>query len=74
MKLDIFECQPGIFCRPTGASCYADPYIYHGPTADGLHCFTQGTKRELFAKRKAAPAGWHLKRGAFTYEFCRSVA
>lgn len=73
MKLDIFECQPGLFCRPTGATCHDEPYIYEGPTADGLHCFSQGGKRELFAKRKAGPAGWHLKRGAFTYEFCRSV-
>lgn len=74
MQLSIFECQPGLFCRPTGAACYDAPYTYAGfDRGSGLHKFTQGGKLELFAKRKGGYAGWHLKRGAYCYEFVRSA-
>ena len=74
MTLSIFECQPGMFCRPTGAACYDEPYQYAGfDKASGLHRFKQGNKVELFAKRRASMAGWHLKRGHFNYEFCRAA-
>lgn len=42
----------------------------------GLHLFDDGTgKLELFAKHKPGrgDAGWHLKRGAYVYEFCTSL-
>ncbi len=67
MKLPIFECQPGLFCG------HADDYQYIKPQ-DGLHLFrTREGKLELFAKRKSSVAGWHLKRGSYVYEFCRSL-
>jgi hypothetical protein len=55
----------------------ASDYRYLHPMRDGsgLHAFTlAGTGHvELFAKRKAPPSGWHLIRGAYTYEFVASA-
>lgn len=67
-KMAIFERQPGVFDRPT------DEYTYRGfDAASGLHVFvTNDGKRELFARRKDSMAGWHLRRGAYNFEFCRS--
>jgi len=40
----------------------------------GLYLFeTREGKKELFAKRKESMCGWHLMRGAFNYEFVRSI-
>ena len=47
-------------------------YRYVGETG-GLHEFTDGEKRELFARRSSAPASWHLRHGAYFYEFVRSI-
>jgi hypothetical protein len=67
--LPIWECQPGVFRRPTEE---LDGYQYVKPR-DGLHEFvTRDGKRELFAKHKSV-AGWHLKRGQWCYEFCRRI-
>ena len=46
-------------------------YKYAGKHPSGLHIFTDGDKRELFAKRRSV-AGWHLIRGNWAFEFCRS--
>jgi hypothetical protein len=69
-KLSIFECQPGKFCRPTEEE---EGYQFIG-MRDGLWLFeTRQGKQELFGRCKSY-AGWHLKRGQWCYEFCRSVA
>lgn len=47
-------------------------YRYVGEV-DGLHEFIDGDKRELFVRRSSAPHGWHLRHGAYFYEFVRSV-
>ena len=74
MRQSIFECQPGLFCRPTGAACNDDPYEYVGyDKREALHVFSQNGKRELFARRKYATPCWHLKRGMWCFEFVRSV-
>lgn len=74
MEQSIFECQPGIFCRPTGAACYDEPYSYVGlDRASGMHIFEQGGKRELFRRTRSAPCCWHIKRGAYCFEFIRSI-
>lgn len=72
-KMDIFECQPGMFCRSTLDETQ-DGYRYMGrDKPSGLHLFqARNGKRELFAKRRSV-AGWHLKRGMYVYEFCRSA-
>ena len=71
MALQIWECQPGAFCRHTDEPLQ-EGYRFTG-RRNGLYEFaTREGKRELFARRKAF-AGWHLKRGAFVYEFCSSV-
>jgi len=62
---------------PSGDRMRSD-YVYLYPLRDGsgLHAFTEagtGTGHiELFSKRKAAPAGWHLIRGAYRYEYVTS--
>lgn len=50
-------------------------YVYVGvDKVSGLHMFQDSRGRlELFAKTKNAPASWYLKRGAYCYEFCRSM-
>lgn len=73
LALDIFECQPLLFCRPTVDS--DDPYTYGGyDKARGLHIFLQSGKREYFSRTRRAPACWHLKRGAYCFEFVTSIA
>ena len=71
MKLSIFECQPGMFCRPTEDSTQ-DGYKFLGKKNGGYVFETREGKRELFGRSKYAPAGWHLKRGKFCFEFCSS--
>jgi hypothetical protein len=42
----------------------------------GLHAFWDGQGNlEFFAKHKPGngDAGWHLRRGAYVYEFCTSI-
>ncbi len=74
MKQDIFECMPGLQYRPTGVACYGEPFVYCGyDRVTGLHQFAQGAQIGLFARRKSAPASWHIKRGAYCFEFCRSA-
>jgi hypothetical protein len=72
MRLPILECQPGLYCRPTEDE-RGDGYRYRG-RQDTLYLFeTRDGKRELFARRRSF-AGWQLQRGAFVFEFVRSVA
>ena len=69
-RLPIYEIQPGEFHR------VAEGYKYEGihrGLHDGLHYFSHLGERELFAKRKLPLPHWHLRRGAWNYEFCRSV-
>lgn len=43
----------------------------------GLHLFaSEDGKLELFAKHKpgTGDAGWHIRRGAYVYEFCRTYS
>lgn len=41
---------------------------------DGLHRFNnEDGKPELFSRTKQRPASWHLQRGAWCFEFCRSA-
>jgi hypothetical protein len=54
-----------------GRKAWPSDYRYCG-MQDGLHAFEEHGKRELFTKRKNV-AGWHLRRGAWSYEFCRSA-
>jgi hypothetical protein len=62
--MEILEGQPG--------ALHASLYTYVGPR-DGLHAFkNEDGSLELFARRKSV-AGWQLARGAWRYEFCRSV-
>jgi hypothetical protein len=64
--MKIMEHQQGIKPWPSN-------YVYVGfDRASGLHEFAEHDKAELFARRKSAPAGWHLRRGAYTFEFVRS--
>jgi len=71
MEKSIFECQLGISCRPTDDSTQ-EGYSYIGKR-EGLHLFkTREGKMELFA-RKLSCASWHLKRGAYNFEFVRSL-
>lgn len=72
-KAIIYECLPGVPNCPSGSiSTNDEAYEYVGLDKSGLHVFKQGDKHELFAKRTTPPAGWHLKRGSYFYEFCRS--
>jgi hypothetical protein len=72
MKLEILECQEGVPCIKTDSPA-GEGYTFVRKTHDGLYEFATGEgKRELFARRTSY-AGWHLKRGAYVYEFCRSA-
>ena len=74
MKRSIFECVPGISCRPTGQANYGEPYVYEGfDRASGLHILSHGGKRGLFSRTKNEPPSWHIKRGAYCFEFVRSA-
>jgi hypothetical protein len=69
MKLPIFERQAGIFDRVAEGVSFVgkDP-------ASGLYIFEdQDGARGLYARRKDPPAGWHLRRGRFCFEFCRGL-
>ena len=70
MKLTVTEGQP----REHGWSKYE--YIRFDKSR-GLHAFTQdqGETIEWFAKHKPGigDAGWHLRRGAYIYEFVTSA-
>jgi hypothetical protein len=44
-------------------------FVRRGPHG-GAVFQEDGGSLEFFAKRKDPPAGWHLRRGAYTYEFC----
>jgi hypothetical protein len=79
MKLKITEWQIGV-ARPADWPLGAGPHqsSYRGRAS--LYCYAgRGTAchlfrsdgrgpRERFARRKTAPAGWHLRRGAYCYE------
>ena len=67
-NLPIFESQQFCDSNPRWPSAYT----YLGKH-DGLHMFAdESGKRELFARRRDH-AGWHLIRGAWVYEFVRSM-
>lgn len=68
LNLPIYERQRGIFDRLT------TEYRYVG-RAEGLHVFEckDDGSRQLYAKRADPPAGWHLRRGRYCYEFVRSA-
>jgi hypothetical protein len=66
LNLPITEHQQGQ--KPWPSS-----YRYMGSNGAGAHIFQDETgKRELFARRKTAYAGWCLHRGAWFFEFCAS--
>lgn len=68
MTLEIFEVLSGVQAK-------SSDYKYDGRLSAGEHVFVfLEIKCEVFAKRKTAPSGWHLKRGGYYYEFCRSIA
>ena len=72
MRYDIWECQPGLFCRWTGEPDQSG-YRFAGKHSSGLYLFIDREgKRELFARRRHSVAGYHLKRGKSVYEFCNS--
>jgi len=53
---------------------FTEGYTYSG-CAGGLHVFTDSAgRRQLFRRTMRAPACWHLKRGAYCFEFVRSCA
>jgi hypothetical protein len=55
-----------------GAAAWPSQYSYVRQHPSGLHEFlNEDGKPEVFAKRRCV-AGWHLKRGAWSYEFIRS--
>jgi hypothetical protein len=58
---------------PSGSVEWVSRYRYVGRATNGLHEFlNEDGKPEFFAKRKHPPAGWHLRRGQWCYEFCTS--
>ena len=67
----MYECQN----QPNtiGVHSWPTEYRYGGfDRRHGLHRFIDSDGRaELFARRKSAPAGWHIVRGAYCFEFCR---
>jgi hypothetical protein len=66
-QMAIFEKQQGMDSKPSS-------YAYQGYDREsGLHVFEEDGKRELFARTKSGPAGWHLRRGAYCFEFVRSA-
>jgi hypothetical protein len=65
--MDIIEQQ--------GRTRWPSTYKYVGYDAEsGLHMFENEGKLELFARHQpgTGDAGWHLRRGSYVFEFCRS--
>ena len=74
MTVAIYECQNAMNDGGPRRKEWLSGYQYLGPY-DGLYAFVEPDtgKAELFARRTSPPSGWHLIRGAYFYEFCRSM-
>jgi hypothetical protein len=74
MAVQIMECQNQMNDSGPLRKEWPSEYQYLGPW-NGYYAFVNPDtgKAELFARRKTAPSGWHLIRGAYFYEFCSSM-
>ena len=68
MKPEIMEHQQGL-------APWRSSYIYLDfDPKTGLHRFADELGQVgLYARTKSAPAGWHLRRGGYCFEFVRSA-
>jgi hypothetical protein len=63
MKPPITECQ--------GLNEWPSSYVFVRREPVGEYIFKEPDgPEEVFARRKSV-SGWHLRRGAYCYEFCR---